>query len=318
MSSSSLRPCDFKMGKLLGSIQTFRCTYNFDVRFPVTNEDGTDIKRLSDVLRDEINVHSKELVSARALINGQLVSEDELNLSDSFHEVEFLLPFQQDKYLEGHNQKEVLGVLSFQGSVCSLAYLNSKEPLSQALDDIKEDIIWSLRSRLDIICDEADRELESLINGDQESKGLLLPDKPNPHLTLQGQSKQYCLPFPRRVFVPWLDGTYICDYILSSETMEVIKDHCMEVMSTEVPEDVSEILEPEFEAVVTITASNTKSFWDVATNYSSESKSDHLISNKKLSKIADNKSDFHITVQAIMVLIASIILGLIIYALRTK
>ncbi|PIM97259.1 hypothetical protein CDL12_30271, partial [Handroanthus impetiginosus] len=32
ITSSSLRPCDFKMGKVLGSLQTFRCTYNFDVR----------------------------------------------------------------------------------------------------------------------------------------------------------------------------------------------------------------------------------------------------------------------------------------------
>ncbi|GFY96047.1 oxidoreductase, zinc-binding dehydrogenase family protein [Actinidia rufa] len=31
-SPRSLRPCDFKMGKVLASLQTFRCTYTFDLR----------------------------------------------------------------------------------------------------------------------------------------------------------------------------------------------------------------------------------------------------------------------------------------------
>ena len=33
--------------------------------------------------------------------------------------------------------------------------------------------------------------------------------------------KQCSLSFPRRVFVPWWDDTYICDYIQPSETLEV-------------------------------------------------------------------------------------------------
>lgn len=35
------------------------------------------------------------------------------------------------------SQKEVVGILVFSGCVCSFACLNSKEPLSQALADIK-------------------------------------------------------------------------------------------------------------------------------------------------------------------------------------
>ena len=33
--------------------------------------------------------------------------------------------------------------------------------------------------------------------------------------------KECSLSFPRRVFVPWLAGTYICDYLQPSETLEV-------------------------------------------------------------------------------------------------
>lgn len=32
ITSSSIRPCDFKMGRVLSSLQKFRCTYNFKLR----------------------------------------------------------------------------------------------------------------------------------------------------------------------------------------------------------------------------------------------------------------------------------------------
>jgi hypothetical protein len=32
VASGSLRPCDFKYSKLLASLQTFRCRYNFQIR----------------------------------------------------------------------------------------------------------------------------------------------------------------------------------------------------------------------------------------------------------------------------------------------
>lgn len=99
--------------------------------------------------------------------------EDEPCTSDVLHEVELLLPFMKDAYAEGLptlifvptktvlpyvltilyalvlctkyfsfsivgcNQKDVSGILLFHGSVCSFSYLNSKEPISQAVADIK-------------------------------------------------------------------------------------------------------------------------------------------------------------------------------------
>ncbi|XP_042046800.1 protein odr-4 homolog [Salvia splendens] len=267
ITSSSLWPCDFKSGKILGSLQTFRCVYNFDLRLPIPCDDGSDIKIFSDALRNEIMVCAKELKGAKALIDGKLVAGDDLSLTDDLHEVEFLLPFMQDKYLEACSQKEVLGVLLLRGSVCSLSYLNSKEPVSQALVDIKEDIIRSLQSRLDIMCDEAEREIESVNGGDQGTNSLSSKE-PIANLDLQAQRKQCNLSFPRRVFVPWLEGAYICDYIQSKETLEVLKDHCTELMSLEFPTDSSEILEPESEAPALI-ASTAKTFWNIATDHTS-------------------------------------------------
>ncbi|KAL7154846.1 hypothetical protein ABFS83_03G031100 [Erythranthe nasuta] len=316
VTSSSLRPCDFKMGKVFGSLQTFRCTYNFDVRLPIPHENGLDIKSFSDSLRDEIAVHAKELSGAKALINGKLVADDDLCVSDDFHEVEFLLPLLQDKYLEACNQKEVLGILLLRGSICSLAYLNSKEPVSQALVDIKDDITRSLKSRLDIMCDEGDRDLEPVTDGRQERNNLISSDKPVPYIDLQVQRKQCNLSFPRRVFVPWLEGTYICDYIQSSETMEVLKDHCVELMSIEVPTDGSEILEPESEAPTVIASSTTITFWGIATDYSSAAKSSSN-SISKTNKFGNGNNPAHATdfksMLPVLVIVFSVIIGLVCY-----
>lgn len=144
--------------------------------------------------------------------------------------------------------------------MCSFAYLNSKESISQALADIKGDIITSLQSRLDIICDEADGDLGQTIDGGREVSDEIATGKLVPQLALHLLRKQCNLSFPRRVFVPWLANTFICDYLQSSETLEVVKDHIVELMSMEAPTDGTTILEPEIEASIVMAS---KSFWDV-------------------------------------------------------
>ncbi|GAV83733.1 LOW QUALITY PROTEIN: hypothetical protein CFOL_v3_27179, partial [Cephalotus follicularis] len=176
ITSTSLKPCDFKMGKVLSSFQRFRCMYNFDL-----------------------------------------------------------------------SEKDVVG------SVCSFAYLNSNEPVSQAVAYIKDVLIRSLQGRLDVICDEAD----DLILGSREANNEISCGKPVSHFVLHELRKICYLSFLWRVFVPWLAGIYICDYLQSFETAEVSsKDHCVELMSMETP---SKVLEAEVEAPSLI----TKSFWEV-------------------------------------------------------
>ncbi|XP_059631224.1 uncharacterized protein LOC132274079 isoform X5 [Cornus florida] len=307
ITSSNLHPCDFKMGRVLNSLQKFSCTYNFDMRLPICSENASNIRRLVDILRHGISSHAKELKGAKALIDGKLVLEDE-QLLDGLHEVEFLLPFMQDASMEACSQKEVLGVLILSGSVCSFAYLNSKEPFSQALADIKGDIIMSLQSRLAVICDEADGESDTIVDGGEEASNEISAGKPIPQLDLQLLRENCSLSFPRRVFVPWLAGTYICDYLQPSETLEVLKDHCVELMAMEATTDASTILEPE---IVARTLS-AESFWDLAVPFSSTSSRDCSTSKKSItdtSKGSERKSmkspDFNI-MAAIVTLILSI------------
>lgn len=321
ISSSSLRPCDFKMGRVLASLQTFRCTYAFDLRLPICHESGSNVRKLADILRHGISSHAKELKGAKAIIDGNLVvDEEESCVSDGLHEVQFLLPFMKDLFVEACSQKEVVGIVVFSGSVCSFAYLNSKEPLSQALADLKGDIIKSLLSRLDICCDEADGESSLTVNGGKEVGDELATGEPFLQLNLHSLRKQCSLAFPRRVFVPWLAGTYICDYLQPSETIEVLKDHCVELMSMEAPTDSSTILEPEVEPL----ALSTKSFWNAAVPFSSTSTSSQDVSTSKESGTVtsngnDGKStksaDFNIKA-AVSVLIFAILVGLVLYMVR--
>ncbi|KAM3736473.1 hypothetical protein ACB098_10G166600 [Castanea mollissima] len=315
ITSSSLRPCDFKMGRVITSLQTFKCNYNFNLRLPICQESASNIQTLSDVLRQGISHHAKELEDARAVIDGNLVVSDEPSTSDGVHEVELLLPFMKDTYAEACSRKDVLGVLLFKGSVCSFAYLNSKEPISQAVADIKRDIISSLQSRLDIICDEAYGDMGQTEDVSQEASDGISTDKPVPQLVLQLLRKECSLSFPRRVFVPWLAGTYICDYLQPSETLEVLKDHCVELMSMEAPSDASTILELEKEAPSLV----TKPFWDVAIPFNSASCSP-LEKNgndtKEESRKKSTKSNNLNIVGAILFLLLSIAVGLVLYVVR--
>ncbi|VVA20238.1 PREDICTED: odr-4 [Prunus dulcis] len=276
ITSSSLRPCDFKMGRVLNSLQRFRCMYNFDIRLPIFHKNLSNVQTFSEALHQGISVHAKDLKSAKAMYDGNLVFNNDLCTSDGLHEVELLLPFMKDT--EACSQKEAVGVLALSGSVCSFAFLNPKEPISQAVADIKDDIITSLQSRLDIICDEADGETGPTETGgqqarddtgSQEARDGISSGTPVFQIVLQSFRETCSLSLPRRVFVPWLAGTFVCDYLQPSETFEVLKDRCVELLSMEAPTDDSAILEPEIEAPSRV----TKSFWDVAVPFSSASRS---------------------------------------------
>ncbi|KAI4308648.1 hypothetical protein L6164_031704 [Bauhinia variegata] len=314
ITSSSLRPCDFKMGKVLSSLQTFRCMYNFNLRLPIFNDNASRLRTLSDILRHAISLLAEELKVAKAVIDGKLVISNEPCQSDGLHEVELLLPFMNSTPTKACSQRDVLGVLFFSGSVCSFAYLNPKEPISQAITEIKGDIIMSLQSRLDIICDEADGDSGSSNDVDREVSDEMSTEKPAAQLVLQSLRKACSLPLPRRVFTPWLAEVYVCDYLQPSETVEVLKDHCAELLSMKAPTDAWTILEPEKEAASLV----SKSFWDVAAPFHSsiqplEEKSRPAGGESSRKSVKQGQVNI---VSAIIILLLSILVGFGLFVLK--
>ncbi|KAK4742643.1 hypothetical protein SAY87_000644 [Trapa incisa] len=309
ITSSSLRHCEFKMGRVLNSLQRFKTTYNFNIRLPVTCEMTSNIRTLSDALQRGISVIAKELKGAKALVDGKLVVEDEPCTSDDLHDIELLLPFMKDA-CTAYVLENIIGVLKLGGSVSSFAFLTSKEPISQAIADIKDDIIASLKSRLDIICDEADGGMP-----ESESNHDMLPEKLIPQTDIQLLRNPSSLGFPRRVFAPWLGGTYICDYLQPSETLQVLKDHCAELLSKEVQMDTSENLDPEFEVSSVV----HKSFWEAMApshpHFNSASRELPSNSNKAVEKPGKLAGSLNFSIiAAALALIFSILVGYLVFA----
>ncbi|KAI4339779.1 hypothetical protein MLD38_024684 [Melastoma candidum] len=268
IASSSLKPCDFKMGRVLSSLQKFRCTYNFTIRLPLTGGSTSKAPTFSDVLRSGISMAAKDLKNARAVVNGNLALDDVPTTSDDYHEMELLVPFMKDTCIEASSLSDVVGILFFSGSISSYAFINSKEPISQAISDIKDDIITSLQSRLDIILDEG--EGDSQPDDVEKEPSTDTKDRKFAYRAeIRSLRKPLSLSLPRRVLIPWLAGTFICDYLQPSEPLEVVKDHCAEMMSMEVFPDASGILQHEVESAAVV----AMSFWDVAAPFRSASTS---------------------------------------------
>ncbi|KAI3978625.1 hypothetical protein MKX01_015800 [Papaver californicum] len=322
MTSNSLQPCDFKMGRVLASLQTFRCMYNFDIRLPIYRENLSKANTLSDILHNGISRHAKELKSAKAILDGNLVVQDQPCTSDGLHEVELLLPFMKDAPFEACSQKEVLGVVAYQGSACSYAYLSPREPISQAVADIKADILTSLKSRLAIISDEGEEDINSTAEVERDSSTEISTEKSISQLDLNLLRKSCILAFPRRVFVPWVGGVFICDYLQPSETFQVLEDNFKELMSLEAPIDVSKIIEAETEA----SSLMIKSFWDAVISNPSTSRSASSHSKKNSKKDSTQKevsrepvksTTFNIVIP-ITVLLLAMLLGFFLFVRDPK
>ncbi|CAA7051957.1 unnamed protein product [Microthlaspi erraticum] len=267
ITSSSLRPCEFKLGRVLSSLQRFKCSYSFNFRLPIYSGGKSAARTFSEILRQELVIHAEELESANAMIDGDLVHNDEPCNTEGEHEIELLFPFMKDSRADASTAKNVTGIILFGGSVFSYAYLNAKEPVSQAVADIKADIIRSLQSRLDIICDEAEQDLNPTDVGDNEEAEM--SKMPVSKFIFNSSTKACHLRLPRRVLVPWLAGTYICDYLQPFETLEVVKERCIELMSMEHSSlDASKISEVETETSLSAAES---SMWDVISSASSAS-----------------------------------------------
>ncbi|KAL2249907.1 UNVERIFIED_CONTAM: hypothetical protein Sindi_2464400 [Sesamum indicum] len=111
-------------------------------------------------------------------------------------------------------------------------------------------------------------------------------------------------------YMQLLNQHVLCHLVI---TLIVLKDHCTELMSIEVPTDTSEILEPESEASAVITTT-TKSFWDIAIDNSLASSPVNSVS--KNGKIGNGKPAKSVTFKptlSILVLIIAVIVGLVFY-----
>ncbi|KAF5739804.1 hypothetical protein HS088_TW12G01015 [Tripterygium wilfordii] len=106
ITSSSLRPCDFKMGRVLASIRTFKCMLNFNLRLDtICNEADEDQppadKLVSPLAPKVLKDHCVELMSMEAPTDASTVLEPEVEATSlkakSFWDV--TIPFSSSRKL---------------------------------------------------------------------------------------------------------------------------------------------------------------------------------------------------------------------------
>jgi len=214
----------------------------------------TQAEPFKKIISKAISHLTKEVQNAKALIDGVLFLDDMTITSESSHKVDFLVPFKTNLPTGERSLEGVAGLLVFAGSVSALAYLGPKESITEAISDLKVDIIASLRSRLDIILDDDEADDDSTTNDVENS-----PSQKATQVIFHELREPYSFSFPRRILIPWLAGSYICDYLQQSETTKDAMERCKEVISLETVMDDSSILEPE----AAVASTTLESFWDL-------------------------------------------------------
>lgn len=258
--STSLRPCEWKLAKILSTLHSFGCSYNFESRIPVfTNK--TPKKRLLEVFLSAVSVEASRLQSALATVDGSLATQEKGLVGNTNHEVELFLPYE---YGGDVSEGTVAGLAILSGSIRAHAYCFSREPLSRAVEDLKADIVKSLRSRLEILYDEVDQNFQNTSSNDMSPQDSNTTDSLLHPLQMMENVVEYRCKLPRRIFVPWLEGVLVCDYMQEGEAFQDLCDRCKELLAMTKPLDQSNVLEPE-----DVNANlSERSFWDIASRKS--------------------------------------------------
>ncbi|CAM6119482.1 unnamed protein product [Calypogeia fissa] len=253
-STTALRPCEWKLGKLLNNLQEFSCTYNVDISYPV-KIDGTEAanNKIRENLLAAISYEADRLQTARAVVDGSLAEPEKLlGPGSTVHTVDLLLPIDGGANVQpSGGDAKIVGKVIYKGEVHARSYGIVREPISRAIAGLKEDIVASLRSRLELLIDEAeqaagDAQYENTDSMQEVTADSLLMRH------LSSDIPEQSLVMPRRVFVPWVDGAMISDYMLPDENLQDVQEHLTDLFGVEKKLDPSEIIEPETAGIVSM------------------------------------------------------------------
>ena len=116
------------------------------------------------------------------------------------------------------------GRATLRGAVSARAYAYGRESVARAVAHLKSDIIASLRARLDLLVDEAERDDGDTANG------------VSPRPLAEGAPRNAAeVRLPRRAWVRWREGCAVCDYLVDGETAADVVERCEEVLRWKPP-----------------------------------------------------------------------------------
>lgn len=153
----------------------------------------------------------------------------------------FACPHWESGAQTSEGQSLVLGHMVLSGVMHLGAYAHPKQTIEEALMDLRSDLSRSLRARLGILVEEAERRHEQgeLSDGALSTRGGLDapagagPSEPQyPLLEDKVLSKVslFAEGLPRRVLVPWVAGIQLSDYLLNSESISNAEERCSDML----------------------------------------------------------------------------------------
>ncbi|KAH7297703.1 hypothetical protein KP509_25G007700 [Ceratopteris richardii] len=287
--SSSIRPCEWKAAKMFSNLHCISCMYNFDCRVPIYANESSK-QQLLDILLSAIAVEARLIESAVVLSDGCLVGEDKALIGDVDHKVDLLLPFESSR---DYKNGAVTGLAMLSGSIQACAYGFSRDPWTRVIADLKADIIKSMKSRLEILRDEIDGMLQDqkVTAGGESSLNPLRQTENN---------AEFRYKLPRRLFFPWLEGVFLCDYLQEGESLQDVSGRIKELLNVDKSLQESEILEYEQDGAV-----KARSFWDVTAGIAdTDEKSKQKVLN---TSVVVSKNFVAIGVLSFLVLVLSVL-----------
>lgn len=202
----ALRPAEFKYQSFLSKWNSVKCSFGVDVRFhiPVSSEKSRFEIQILQGLQQQL----EEIWDCIAIMDGKALNDDELLVEQTkstkgksskeqarTYDVEFYT-CQSCSKQQNMVKMSSVGLVKFIGKLYSQAYLHTKASKGEAVKALKCDIIRSILSRLQLLCEEA--EVNNLYQVDNWS-----------------------LVSPMRVFLPFKDTPIkFCDYVFKDEQVE--------------------------------------------------------------------------------------------------
>lgn len=132
----------------------------------------------------------------------------------------------------------VVGHVALSGAVHVRAYSHPKQTVGEALADLRTDVGRSLRARLELLAEEAERAEEeseqAATSAATSSAGDAAEQSQPRHALLEDgavdEVRRFGEGMPRRVLVPWLEGVRLSEYLIGSESVVEAAERCRDML----------------------------------------------------------------------------------------
>jgi hypothetical protein len=218
---------EHKMGRVMNNLVCVEAKYSVDALLvgggggKGKGGGGGGGGSLCEVAERLVECEAERIMAGEVLIGGDLRHPDDqmASIASTSVRAELLCPLRSSAVVgAAHNLASSSSSSSkrwearVRGVVSARAYAYSRETAGRAAADLKADVVASLRARLDLLIDEAEREADEADAEAEEDK------QQQRHPLAEGAAPPSGAPvafaLPRRAWVRWVDGCAVCDYLV--------------------------------------------------------------------------------------------------------